>query len=367
MNRSDDEQFADINISDGYTLTSDTAKTIMLTGKQLSDTNSISEPENVNETEGTQNVAQSFTYKVPERSFTILRIPAQRNSVEDTDEEMIQRDLFLHYTFDAVENGMVKDKSGSGNNGRVYGNAVMENGILKLDGIDDYIEMPRGILNGNDKYTIAMNVKTANVKVNQFTWNFGNSSSNGYIFLNTSRPDGKLRYAITSGTYSGESEVAYAGGVSAGAWSSVVVTIDGNKTVLYKDGVKVAEGITAVLPSQLGDTRQNWIAKSPYEGDGYFKGEVDDFRIYNHAMTADEVLELQKEFAVPENNVNIQAEPGSRVYTAYYDSEARLTDVKTDVVTSGDYTAKVIAPENGFVKVMVWNKIEPVETAVEVR
>jgi hypothetical protein len=44
-------------------------------------------------------------------------------------------------------------------------------------------------------------------------------------------------------------------------------------------------------PSNMGTTTQNWIGRSQY-ADPYLNGRVDDFRIYNKALTAGEITVL---------------------------------------------------------------------------
>ena len=44
-------------------------------------------------------------------------------------------------------------------------------------------------------------------------------------------------------------------------------------------------------PSTLGNTTQNWIGRSQYS-DAYLDGLVDDFRIYDHALSASEIYGL---------------------------------------------------------------------------
>jgi hypothetical protein len=61
---------------------------------------------------------------------------------------------------------------------------------------------------------------------------------------------------------------------------------------LYVDGEQIASGATAVLPRDLGNTTQNWIGRSQYAADAYLFGSIDDFRIYNRALSAAEVRYL---------------------------------------------------------------------------
>jgi hypothetical protein len=70
---------------------------------------------------------------------------------------------------------------------------------------------------------------------------------------------------------------------------------DGKTTgtgTIYVDGVAVRTGTTTVLPKDLGVTTQNWVGRSEYTTDPFFNGQLDDFRIYNVALTAGQVRYL---------------------------------------------------------------------------
>jgi len=45
-------------------------------------------------------------------------------------------------------------------------------------------------------------------------------------------------------------------------------------------------------PFRLDSTGSNWLGRSQYPADPHFNGKVDDFRIYNGAMTAEHVQAL---------------------------------------------------------------------------
>ena len=53
---------------------------------------------------------------------------------------------------------------------------------------------------------------------------------------------------------------------------------------------------TTLLPKDLGTTTQNWLGRSQWTtatgGDSYYKGMMDDFRIYNRALSEGEVRYL---------------------------------------------------------------------------
>ena len=61
---------------------------------------------------------------------------------------------------------------------------------------------------------------------------------------------------------------------------------------LYQDGKLVAEGPTEILPSDLGATDRNYIGKSQWTADAYYRGSIDEFRIYNRALSIAELCFL---------------------------------------------------------------------------
>jgi hypothetical protein len=54
----------------------------------------------------------------------------------------------------------------------------------------------------------------------------------------------------------------------------------------------VDSGPTTVLPKDLGVTTNNWLGRSIYTADPYFNGAIDDFRIYDRALSEAEVRYL---------------------------------------------------------------------------
>jgi hypothetical protein len=59
------------------------------------------------------------------------------------------------------------------------------------------------------------------------------------------------------------------------------------------DGVVVGTGATTILPKDMGNTTQNWLGRSQYyPADAHFTGSLDEFRIYNRALSASEVRYL---------------------------------------------------------------------------
>ncbi len=190
----------------------------------------------------------------------------------------------LSYVFDSSADGVVEDLSGNGNHGIIHGGLVG----CGFDGYDDYVEMPNGILADLDEFTITMHIKAQIEQTHQFTFCFGNSSTQ-YFFLNTSRPTtNTIRLALTKSGSGGEADIRSIPGIRKGEEAYIAVTVNGSEAAMYVNGVPVAGGDLGFSPKELGETVCNWLAKSPYD-DPYFCGDIYEFSIYSYEMSASDI------------------------------------------------------------------------------
>src|SRR5262249_48930488 len=101
-----------------------------------------------------------------------------------------------------------------------------------------------------------------------------------------------IRFAITTSGSGGEQRIDGTSALSAGVWHHVAVTLNGTTGALYVDGAQVAQNTNMTLnPSSLGATTQDYIGKSQYS-DPNLNGAIDQFQIYNRALSASEILSL---------------------------------------------------------------------------
>jgi endoglucanase len=195
--------------------------------------------------------------------------------------------------FDETSGTSASDSTGNGWTGTLvngplwstgkYGNAV------DLDGTNDYVSLPTGVVNGLADFTIATWVYLDAVSTWSRVFDFGTGTTK-YMFLTPKGGSSVVRFAITTG--SGEQQINGTAAFSTGAWTHVAVALTGSTGILYVNGTEVGRNSTITLtPSSLGATTQNYIGKSQYS-DPYLNGRVDDFRIYSAALSPAEVAAL---------------------------------------------------------------------------
>ncbi|HKT02352.1 MAG TPA: beta-L-arabinofuranosidase domain-containing protein, partial [Rugosimonospora sp.] len=159
-----------------------------------------------------------------------------------------------------------------------FGNAV------GLDGASNYVSLPSGIVSGLHDFTIATWVRPSTVTTWSRVFDFGTGTSR-YMFLTVSAGSGRPRFAISTGGSGAEQQLSSTQSISANAWTHLAVTLSGTTGTLYLNGVAVATNTNMTLnPAGLGTTGNNWIGRSQY-GDPLLSGAVDDFQIYDHALT----------------------------------------------------------------------------------
>jgi len=184
------------------------------------------------------------------------------------------------------------------NSGKSAGDVSLRGG--PKNGSGDYVQLPTGIVSSlTSDFSISTWVYWLGQKSTYGTswqriFDFGNSSTTGYMFLTVS--DGNnIRYAISQTSNGAEEMITTSKKMPIDdGWHHIVVTLAGATGKLYFDGALIGSNPSMTLhPSVLGSTANNWIGKSLYyTTDPYFYGKIDEFRIYNKALTLDDVTAL---------------------------------------------------------------------------
>ena len=166
------------------------------------------------------------------------------------------------------------------------GNAV------SLSGSGEYVSLPSGIVSGLHDFTISAWVNPSANTAWSRLFDFGTGTSD-YMFLTLSAGGGPLRFAMTTSGNGAEQQLTAPGNLPLNTWSHVAVTLAGTTGTLYLNGQPVATNAQMTLnPAALGVTTQDWIGRSQFSGDPFLAASVDDFQIYDNALSAADIATL---------------------------------------------------------------------------
>jgi len=186
----------------------------------------------------------------------------------------------------------VFDLSKKGNHGAIHGacwkNTQLGHSALSFDGVDDYVEVPDSeSLNITDEITIEAWVKV-NLLGGSLAWqgivgktNFGSSPSNYHFAV---VDDGHVGVGFYN---SGWKELKSNTIIETGKWYHLAgVIVSGSKLQIFINGVLDNE--TTTTYEMLSNDYPLYLGK---HGE-YFNGTIGEVRIYNRALSAEEIREL---------------------------------------------------------------------------
>jgi hypothetical protein len=192
------------------------------------------------------------------------------------------------------------DSSGSGHNGTLVNGPTRTAGQfgngLSLDGVNDYVSLANpGTFNfGTSNFTIALWIKRQSTGVEHtiFSKTANTSWANNGKELFISGADSKLGFGSL-----GRGELFSTGSVTNdGLWHHVAVTfVDSSNTItFYIDGVASGIGILNLA----ADVSSHVVKVGGHPAGHYFSGQLDEFRIFNRALSSGEVQSIMNS-AIP--------------------------------------------------------------------
>ena len=205
------------------------------------------------------------------------------------------------WTFDAVKDGVAPDSSGKKNGGKAVeipppvpgrvGNA------LELDGRRGHVSVPASpSLDLTGPFSISAWIKPKAGGRNRGIvekWvpdpRDGRDLTTGF-FLRLNQV-GNVQFIIPAAG-DPDPEVRTPDTLAPDAWNAVAAVFDGTSMKVYLNGRLSRSTTSNVAPRSSGAPLK--IGMAGGEGPHFFAGELDDVRIYNRALTADEVTRLAK-------------------------------------------------------------------------
>ncbi|MCJ7816955.1 MAG: Ig-like domain-containing protein, partial [Candidatus Aenigmarchaeota archaeon] len=229
--------------------------------------------------------------------------------------------LVSHWKFDETSGTTASDSSGNGNTGTLQNSPTriagkIGTGALSLDGADDYVSTTSLFYNPQD-FSISVWFRTSSASgrkiVGLESGQTGTASTNydRHIYMGT---DGRIHFGWYSGVINLVNSTST---LNDNNWHHAVGIHSGSTGSLYIDGVLNGSGSNAA-ENFNGYWRMGgyMLGSWPLGSNGYFPGSIDDVRIYNYALSSQEILSLYQagadttppSFAVytPLNNTQVQ-------------------------------------------------------------
>jgi poly(hydroxyalkanoate) depolymerase family esterase len=199
--------------------------------------------------------------------------------------------LVHRYSFSETGGASIADSVG----GPVWAGTLPSGGTLAggqmtlASASSQYANLPVGIVGSLSNFTMITWVKLNSTTNWSRIFDFGSGTTTNMFITPQNGGDGRLRFAMTTNGGGSEQQINSSSTLSAGVWYQVAVTLKGNTGVLYLNGLPVGTNSAMTLnPSLLGSMGNNYLGRSQYP-DPYFDGMMDEFRIYNTALSSAEM------------------------------------------------------------------------------
>ena len=157
---------------------------------------------------------------------------------------------------------------------------------LSLNGSNSFVQLPYNLAN-QQEITIATWIYWRGGGAWQRIFDFGNSQTE-YMFLTPNNGSGQLRFAIKNG---GSEQQLNSSALVSGKWNHVAVTLAEDAARMYLNGEQVSESNAITISPIDFKPVLNYIGRSQFS-DPLLNGYIDDFRVYNYALTANEIAEI---------------------------------------------------------------------------
>ncbi|MCL5011999.1 MAG: LamG domain-containing protein [Patescibacteria group bacterium] len=270
------------------------------------------------------NKGTTYHYYLSQRASSSVVVGGDESMLDND----VQANLIGQWKFDEDTGTTTYDSSGNGNDGTLINNptrALPANCIagscLNFSGVNDYVSVGSAftsLLNGASSITISGWYKLNVVNVDDGLFAI-QSSGDGDWFWNV-RPGGTyfwIGYKTSNGL--GYRQINNLFLSEVGNWVYLTTTYSNGHLKTYKNGV-LLDDFTGVTGSVAVGT-STILEIGGYAAPGVYtmSGSIDDFRIYNRELTADEISKLYN----------------SSVYTRYFSVENVNRDTNGNIASSG--------------------------------
>lgn len=226
---------------------------------------------------------QAYYYKVRAQDISLN---------QSVDSEVVQaavadgRACVAHLTFDET----LADTTLNGNHAAIYGKPAYEEGkagkALALSG-KEFVQLPATIA-ASDELTLSGWFYSTLSQTGARLFDFGTDATH-YMYMTTQSGSGP-RLVIRNGDK--EQTVSLGSAFFARRWTHLAVTFAADAITVYRDGKQVAQSTRITARPKDFMPVFNYIGRSQSNTEPLLRCWVDDVRVHNYALTADEVAQL---------------------------------------------------------------------------
>ena len=189
----------------------------------------------------------------------------------------------------------LSDATLNGNHVALYGPLKMKEaakigqGITLVPKSSNFLQLPATVANSKELTVCMWILYHGGANRWQRLFDFGTDTDH-YVFLTPSNGDNfKMRLAIKNG---GSEQKLETSSPSTTKWTHVAVTFGTDQITLYVNGKAVATSTS--IQDRPADFRPvfNYIGRSQFAADPFLNSDIDDARIYNYSLTAEEIAAI---------------------------------------------------------------------------
>jgi hypothetical protein len=216
--------------------------------------------------------------------------------------------LIVYWPCEGADGSNLRDRSGAGNDGQIvaassagfkFEAGKVGNGLTLSQAQNAYVSLGPQVFRNLSTLTIAAWVKLAT----QTTWqrlfdigvnaNLTQNATTGTAYFSLVLKDfnGKVGLTSSKDGYN-NSKILTTDGFPSGVWKHIAVVASDGGATIYVDGSSVATTPNLLPPAALGNIDYAFVGRSQFSGDPTIDAEIDGFRVYNRALSADEIRAL---------------------------------------------------------------------------
>ncbi len=201
----------------------------------------------------------------------------------------LESGLIHRYSFAGT--GTEATDSIGGRHGTLWGGAVQSGGVVTLDGKEQYVSLPAGMISSLTDATFEVWFTWSGGKNYQRVFDFGDTTGSPktgltYLYLAASRIDEGPGSGFSLGGNTTEIETEATATIATGVLHHVVLVADETEGAFrfyingaFESGIAFTSSLT-----RINDVH-GYLGRSLFEADPYFAGSIDEFRIYDVALT----------------------------------------------------------------------------------